>query len=269
MTSNRVKVTINDHIAHVQLIRADKMNAMDEAMIDAILDAQKTVAADPSVRVVVISGEGRSFCAGMDVSVFAAAASSDDENLADKFALAQRTHGNSNRVQWVCQGWRQLPIPVIASLHGTCIGAGLQLALGADIRFAHPDTKLSIMEMKWGMIPDMGMSPVLRSLVGDDVMRELTYTAKVISSVEGKALGLVTHTSDTPLDEAMALAKDIAGKNPTAIRAAKTLMNDLHDAGTDQVLLQESELQEEVLAHPNQKEAVFAQMQKRPPNFKD
>ena len=257
---SRVSIEITDHVAHVTLTRGDKMNALDPAMLEAIAQAGADVNRD-DVRAVVLSGEGRAFCAGLDVASFASVG-------ANPAALLERTYGRTNLWQQVCMVWRDLPVPVIAALHHTCFGGGMQIALGADIRVAAPDTKMSIMEMKWGLVPDMGSMVLLPRLMPGDVMRRLIYTGEIFAAEQALGWGLVTELSDGPLTRARALADDIAAKSPSAVRAAKALAAIAETQGEDAVLLAESRLQADLIGKPHQMEAVLANMQKRAPVFK-
>ncbi|WP_425045784.1 crotonase/enoyl-CoA hydratase family protein [Primorskyibacter sp. S87] len=258
----RVSVEYKDHVAHVTLTRGDKMNALDDAMIKAIIAAGQEVAAS-NARAVVISGEGKSFCAGLDVASFAAFAGRDVETW-----LSERTFHDANEVQEVAMVWRRVPVPVIASLHGAVYGGGLQLALGADVRIAHPDTRMSVMEMKWGLIPDMGGMVLLPKLMRTDTLRMLTYTNRPIPAPQAENWGLITMLEDDPLAAARGLAAEIAEKSPSAIRAAKRLIDVAERADRGQVLLEESAEQLKLIGKPEQMEVIAAQMQGRKPVFK-
>ncbi|WP_170435256.1 crotonase/enoyl-CoA hydratase family protein [Ruegeria arenilitoris] len=258
----RVSVEYRNPIAHVTLTRGDKMNALDDAMIKAILAAGQEVAASDA-RAVVLSGEGKSFCAGLDMASFAAMAHKDPTEW-----LMTRSHDDANEMQELALIWRRVPVPVICAIQGVAYGGGLQIALGADIRIAHPDAKLAVMEMKWGIVPDMGGMVLLPKLVRSDVLRMLTYTARPIGAAQAADWGLVTSLSDDPLTEAIALAEDIAGKSPSAIRAAKRLIEVAETKSRAEVLLAESAEQVELIGKPDQMEVVMAQMQGRKPEFK-
>ena len=262
---SRVSVTIENHIAQVRLTRADKMNAVDQEMIDAIIAAGQEVAAS-NARVVVLSGEGKGFCAGIDVSGLSGMIGKDPADL-----LMPRTHGDGTTNQWqeVAMVWHRLEIPVIAALHGVVFGAGLQLALGADIRIAAPGTKLAVMEMKWGIVPDMGGMVLLPRLVRSDVLRRLTYTAEPIAAEQAERWGLITELAEDPLAAANALATTIAGKSPSAIAAAKRLIG-LAESGADaqDVLNAESREQADLMGKSHQMEVVAAEFGKRPAVFK-
>jgi len=246
----RVSISISDGIADVRLVRADKMNALDAAMFDALIAATARLATEKGLRAVVLSGEGRAFCAGLDMGRFAAMNDNGGNGIAggEKRDLSVRTHGQANFAQQAVWGWRQLPVPVIAAVHGVAFGGGFQLALGADIRLLAPDARMSIMEIKWGLVPDMAGTPILASLVRDDI--------------------LATRICDDPRAAALEFALEIAGKSPDAIRAAKRLLNNLSvDPGP--ALLAESIEQQKLLGSPNQTEAVRANMEKRPSRFAD
>jgi len=259
----RVSVEVQDHIARVTLTRGDKMNALDDAMVDAILAAAEEVAVSDA-RVVVLSGEGKSFCAGLDMASFAKLGQMQDIEP----WLMERTHHDANKMQEVAMVWRRLPMPVIAALHGAVYGGGLQIALGADIRIAASATKLAVMEMKWGLVPDMGGMALLPRLVRSDVLRLLTYTAMPIAAAQAEGWGLVTEIAEDPMARALELAAQIAGQSPAAIRAAKRLIEVSESADQAEVLLAESREQVSVIGKPEQMEVVMAQMQGRKPVFK-
>ncbi len=248
-------------IADVRLIRADKMNALDPAMFAGIAEAIDVLGKAEGLRVVVLSGEGRAFCAGLDMASMAGGGSGSD--------LAARSHGDANLPQHVAWGWRTLPVPVIAAAHGVAFGGGFQILSGADIRIVHPETRCAIMELKWGLVPDMAGFPLWRTMVRDDVLRELTYTNREFSGVEAHALGFVTHLAEDPHAKAMELARAIAKKNPHAIRGAKRLCNLVGHASDAELLMAESVEQLKVIRTPNQVEAVMANMEKRAPVFID
>jgi enoyl-CoA hydratase/carnithine racemase len=251
-------------------VRADKMNALDAAMFEALVAATERLACEKGIRVVVLSGEGRAFCAGLDMERFAAMKENGGNGIAggEKRDLSARTHGLANFPQQAVWGWRQLPVPVIAAIHGVAFGGGFQLALGADIRLLAPDARMSIMEIKWGLVPDMAGTPILASLVREDILRELTYTGRIFSAQEALSYGLATRITDDPRATAFELAREIAGKSPDAIRAAKRMLNNLSvDPGP--ALLAESIEQQKLLGSPNQTEAVRANMEKRAPRFVD
>ena len=266
----RVSITITDGVADVRLMRADKMNALDAAMFDALVAATDRLSREKGLRVVVLSGEGKAFCAGLDMGRFAAMKDKGGNGVAggENRDLTVRTHGLANFPQQAVWGWRQLPVPVIAAVHGVAFGGGFQLALGADMRVLAADARMSIMEIKWGLVPDMAGTPILASLVRNDILRELTYTGRIFSAQEALAFGLATRISDDPRAAAFEVAREIAGKSPDAIRAAKRLLNKLSvDPGP--ALLAESVEQQRLIGSPNQTEAVRANIDRRAPRFAD
>ena len=266
---DRVKVTISEGVADVRLVRADKMNALDAAMFDALVATSDRLAHEKGLRAVVLSGEGRAFCAGLDMGRFAAMEKGGNGVAGgEERDLTARTHGLANFPQQAVWGWRQLSVPVIAAIQGVAFGGGFQLALGADMRFLAPDARMSIMEIKWGLVPDMAGTPILASLVRDDILRELTYTGRIFSAQEAMSYGLATRICDDPRAAAFEVAREIAGKSPEAIRAAKRMLNNLSvDPGP--ALLAESVEQMKLMGGANQLEAVRANMEKRAPRFAD
>jgi enoyl-CoA hydratase/carnithine racemase len=264
----RVSVSISEGVADVRLVRVDKMNALDAAMFEALVAASERLTRERGLRAVVLSGEGRAFCAGLDMNRFARMKENGGNGMAggEKRDLTERTHGLANFPQQAVWGWRQLPVPVIAAIHGVAFGGGFQLALGADMRLLAPDARMSIMEIKWGLVPDMAGTPILANLVRDDILRELTYTGRIFSAQEALSYGLATRICDDPRAAAFEVAREIAGKSPDAIRAAKRLLNNLTvDPGP--ALLAESVEQMRLMGAPNQLEAVRANIEKRPPRF--
>ena len=258
----RIAITMEGGVADVRLNRADKLNALDPAMFEGIEQALADLRAMPGLRAVVLSGEGRAFSAGLDMASMASGGASAGKTLTD------RTHGLANIFQHVALGWRELPVPVIAAVHGIAFGGGFQIMSGADIRIVHPQARLSIMEMKWGLVPDMAGIALWRTLVRDDLLRELTYTNREFSGEEALAYGFATRLSDDPHGDAMTLAREIAAKNPDAVRGAKRLYNAYSD-DAERLLMAESVEQAAVIRTPNQIEAVMANMEKRAPRFVD
>jgi enoyl-CoA hydratase/carnithine racemase len=239
--ARRVTIALADGIAHVRLSRPDKLNALDAAMFDDLIAAGEGLAAGADLRCVVLSGEGKGFCAGLDLSLLASGG-------AGLPPLGPRTHGDANWFQQAAMVWRRLPVPVIAAVHGVCFGGGLQIAGGADIRIAAPDAQLAVMEAKWGIVPDMGHFALWRGLVREDVLRELTWTAREFSGEQAQVLGFATHINADPLARAMGLAQAIAAMDPAATRAAKALFNRTLDLAVPEVLATESEVQQPLLA---------------------
>jgi enoyl-CoA hydratase/carnithine racemase len=267
---DRVQVTITEGVADVRLVRADKMNALDAAMFEALVGTATRLAGEKGLRAVVLSGEGRAFCAGLDMGRFAAMKEKGGNGIAggESRDLTVRTHGIANFPQMAVWGWRQLPVPVIAAIHGVAFGGGFQLALGADMRFVSLDARMSIMEIKWGLVPDMAGTPILASLVRDDILRELTYSGRIFSAQEALTYGLATRICDDPRTAALEAAREIAAKSPDAIRAAKRMLNKL-SVDPAPALLAESVEQQKLIGSPNQIEAVRANIDRRGPHFVD
>ncbi len=260
---DRVRMTIEGGVAHVRLNRPDKRNGLDLPLFEALVGAGEQLRDDPTIRAVVLSGEGQAFCAGLDFKAFLAAGETAKK-------LLERTAASpanlAQRVAWI---WTEVPVPVIAAIHGVAFGGGLQIALAADLRYATPDAQLSVMEMRWGLVPDMSITKTLPRLVGLDVAKELTFTAKVVSGTEAAALGLVTRVEADPLAAALAMARQIAAQSPHAIRAAKALLNEGPTMSVRDAFELETELQLALLGSPNQREAVMANFQGRAPVFAD
>jgi enoyl-CoA hydratase/carnithine racemase len=275
----RVRVDHDAGVAHLRLTRADKRNALDGAMFLAIAAAGERLKNDSSVRAVVVSGDGPSFCAGLDFGSFEAMGSGGNgaggngtggnaaQNGADIGAMVEgRITHLAQQIAWV---WQEVPVPVIAALAGHALGGGMQLALGVDIRIAHPDTKLSMREVHWGLIPDMTGTLMLSRLVRDDVMKDLVFTGRILPASEGAALGLVTRLSKDPVADALAAAREIAGRSPEAVRGAKRLINRLSNAGAAEHFAAEREIIFELIGSPNQVEAITANFENRAPVFGD
>jgi enoyl-CoA hydratase/carnithine racemase len=262
---DRVRIEVDARgVADVRMVRGDKLNALDFAMFDALVAAIERLQRDPQPRVVVLHGEGRGFCAGLDTSRFGAISAGTAGGIRD---LRPRTHGAANAAQYVAMGWRELPLPVIAAVHGVAFGGGLQLALGADIRLVTADVKMSVMEVKWGLVPDMGGIALMRGLLRDDVVRELTFTGRIVRGDEAVALGLATRVCADPLQSARALAAEIAGRSPDALALAKQLLNRALDEDGARLLQAESDAQTEVMGSANQIEAVRANLESRAPSY--
>jgi enoyl-CoA hydratase/carnithine racemase len=270
--SDRVTIQISDGVADVRLNRPDKVNALDHAMFVALTEAGLRIADDTTVRAVVLSGEGRGFCAGLDFASFLELASGTDGEAAGQAInelMAPQDDSPANFAQRCAWVWQELPVPVIAAVHGVAFGGGLQIAAAADIRYVAPDAKLSVMEIRWGLIPDMSGTQTLRHLLRLDVLKELTFTGRIVDGTEAATLGLATHLSDTPREDALVAARDIAGRSPDAIRAAKRLLNQIVVGSTEQGLRLEAEIQATIMGRPNQVEAVMANVEKREPRFHD
>ncbi len=268
--SDRVNITISDGIADVRMNRPDKRNALDAAMFSALAEAGEQLKTAPGVRVVVLSGEGSSFCAGLDFSSFQAMSGGDrpaPANEGDPGSMQQgRITHLGQQVAWV---WQEVPVPVIAAVHGHALGGGIQIALGADIRIVHPDTQMSVREVHWGLVPDMTGTLMLSQLVRADVAKELVFTARVFDGREAAVLGLATRLSDTPYDDAMVLAGEIAGRSPSAVRGAKALINGLVNQGAADQFAEERRIIGSLIGRPDQVEAVMSNFEKRPAAFAD
>ena len=262
--ADRISIAIDgEGIADVRLNRPDKLNACDLEMIEALGAAGDELANNRSLRAVVLSGEGKAFCAGLDVALFSGVEKNVDE------LLERDTESPANFVQRAAWVWTALPVPVIAAVHGVAFGAGFQVALGADIRCVSPDAKLSAMEIKWGLIPDMTGADSLRRLVGLDVAKDLLFTGRIVSGTEAHGLGLATRLSETPRDEAFELAREIARRSPEAVRAAKQLLGESDGVAVRERFELEARLQRTLIGGPNQIEAVRANLERRAPRFED
>ena len=266
--SERVVYTMENGVADVRMNRADKMNALDPAMFEALTATGKKLATDKSLRAVVLSGEGKAFSAGLDFMSFQAMTDSNRGDMNRRISELDED-SPANFAQQVSYVWHVLPVPVIAAVHGVAFGGGLQVALGADIRIVAPDVRLSIMEIKWGLVPDMSGTQLLRHLVRLDVVKEMTFTGRIVSAKEAVEIGLATRVCENPLQEAMKLAREIASKSPDAIRAGKKLLNASRLVTVAEGLKLEAELQKSIIGQPNQVEAVRANQEKRDPKFKD
>lgn len=270
--NDRVKVSIEGGIADVRLDRADKRNALDPAMFDAIARAGKDLITNKEIRAVVLSGSGASFCAGLDFASFQSMADGGSSNTDAKKnsgenAGAMQPGAITHLAQQICWVWQEVPVPVIAAIQGHALGGGMQLALGTDIRIAHPDTQFAMREVHWGLIPDMTGTLMLSRLVRDDVAKDLVFSARVISGTEAHQLGVVTRLTDSPLEVAMQIASEIAERSPDAVRGAKALINRLSNAGAAEHFEEERRIIHSLIGKPNQVEAVTSNFEKRPASF--
>lgn len=271
--AERVRLTIEDGVAEVRLVRAEKMNALDDKMFEALIATGEELKENASVRAVVLSGEGRAFCAGLDQSRFSAMTQTNNAKAqagpAAVGRLEKRTHGITNDPQYAAWVWRELPMPVIAAVHGFALGGGFQIMLGADIRYMARDTKLSIMEIKWGLVPDMAGTQLMKHIVREDIVRELTYTGRIFSGEEAFAYGFATRLCDDPHADALETAREIATRSPDAVRAAKRLLNNASSLSVADGLMAESLEQDKLGGSVNQIEAVMSNLEKRRPNFSE
>ncbi len=273
MAEQRVTITIEDHVADVRMNRPDKINALDGAQFAAIVDAGESLKKDPGVRAVVLSGNGRGFCAGLDFSSFQQMAGGgggdaprEDRPQRGIADLEGRITHLGQQAAWV---WQELEVPVIAAVHGVALGGGCQIALGPDIRIVAPDAQMSVLEIRWGLTPDMTATAMLPHLVGLDVAKELTFTGRMVTGEEAVTIGLATRVSENPLDDALALAHEIAGKNPHAVRGAKRMLNASPGRDLAEQFDDERRTIGSLIGSPNQREAVMAFFEKRAPVFED
>ncbi len=262
--SNRVAVSTDGHVAEVMLNRPDKHNAIDMQMFAELGEAGTRLAAEPAIRAVVLHGAGDNFCAGIDVDIFDDGIGSIGAN-----SMAPQDPSPANLFQRAAYVWRELPAPVICAISGVTFGGGLQIALGADLRYARPDSRLSIMEIKWGLIPDMAISATARHVIPVDMLKELAYSGRVIDGEEALQLGLLTALHDDPLLAAREMAAKIAEKSPDAVAAMKKLFNDGWNLSESESLAMEAALQSRLIGSENQLEAARANLHKRRPEFKD
>ena len=262
--SNRVRLTIDEGVASVLLTRPNKLNALDLAMFEALIDVGKEVSADKSVRAVVLHGEGEGFCSGLDSEWLLESGEQLVEHL-----IRRGSESPANLAQRPAWIWQEVAVPVIAAVHGAALGGGLQIALGADLRYVTPHAKLSVMEIKWGLIPDMALSQTLLGLVPIDVAKELTFSGRIFSGQEAVGLGVATRACDDPLRDALAMAHTIAAMSPHAICAAKHMMNVAPSLTEAESFKLETELQIALLGTPNQLEAQRAVVTGCTPSFQD
>lgn len=270
--SDRVTCTIEGGVADVRLNRPDKMNALDPAMFAAIDAMGERLKAEPGLRAVVLSGEGRAFCAGLDFGTFQVMAGGADgatrgvpEGDAGLIKDGRITHVG----QQVCWVWQELEVPVIAAVHGVALGGGIQIALGADIRIVAPDVRMSVLEIRWGLVPDMSGTLMLSRLVRPDVAKELAMTGRMVGGEEAVRLGLATRVSERPYDDAMALAREIAAKSPQSVRGIKHLIEHAGSATPAEQFAEERRVIGSLIGTANQREAVMAYFEKRDPVFAD
>ena len=265
--SDLVTIEVDHHVADVRLNRPDKMNAVNPAMWNAIYEAGTSLMEARDVRAVVLSGNGRGFCAGLDMASMQGMADRDEEAPGSGISLKSGTEQPENHFQRAALVWKRIPMPVIGAIHGVAYGAGAQIAMGTDIRIAAPDMRFSILEIKWGLIPDVGITQTLRDVVPLDVAKELTWTGRILDGAMAKELGIVTHVSEEPLAHALELASEIASKSPDAIRRGKTLLEKAWHADERTGLELEAKLQSELVGSSNQVESIKANFEKRAPKF--
>ena len=264
--TERITVDLTNGVADVRLDRGDKMNAMDADMFEALIDTADELAVTPGLRAVVLSGNGPSWCAGLDISMFAGMANGpDSDGSIGAMVPGKITH----RAQQAVWGWHELPVPVIGAIHGVAFGAGFQLAIGCDIRIVHPEVRMSVLEIRWGITPDMTCTHLLPGIVGADVAKELIWTGREVGGEEALRVGLATRVSDDPHTDAMELATTIASKNPDAIRAGKRLVEAAYAQDYAAAFAKEREEIFALIGSPNQTESVTAWFEKRPAEYVD
>ena len=270
LVSDRIAVHIEDGVADVRLSRPDKMNALDTAMFDALVETADSLKTEPGVRAVVLSGEGKAFCAGLDLGSFQKMAGDKPSVSSDADTIGARPGDRiTHHGQQACYGWTELPVPVIAAITGVALGGGIQLALAADIRIIAPDARMSVLEIRWGLSPDMTGTQRLVEIVGLDVAKELTFTGRMVEGPEAVQLGLATKVAEDPYRTAMDMAAEIAGKSPHAVRAAKRLLQSAGRVSEAEGFAMERAEIGALIASPNQFEAVQAFFDKRAPDFVD
>ncbi len=261
-SENLVLLSVENHIAKVTLNRPEKLNALSIDMFDALIKVGRQIAEDESIRCVILNANGPSFCSGLDLANF-----SPDPNAEMNKDLTIREFEDCNKWQKAVWVWHECPVPVIAVGQGVIYGGGLQIFSAADIKFVHPESTLCILEMRWGIIPDMGGTQLWPLSVRMDILKELCYTNRKFSANEAVDYGFATHLSQDPLADAMTLAEQIASKSPSAIVQAKYVLNKAPYLSEADGLMLESEAQQAIIRKENQMEAIFSQMQKRPASF--
>lgn len=267
--SDAVQLSVTNGVADLRLNRPDKLNAVDEAIMTGLHAAITDIHNDSNVRVVVISGNGKGFCSGLDFSNFGAMLSGEltAEGVAD--AYDELSPAGANQAQQLGWAWQELPVPVIAAVHGAALGAGLNIALGADIRIVHPETKMGFVEITFGLLPDMSATQSLRRLVGLDRCKDLIFTGRKFTGQQALEYGLATELSDDPLTTALEMAASIAKRNPDAVRKGKQLLNNSALVSVRDGLIEESNCSRSLMGTPNQLEAVMSTFEKRESQFTD
>jgi len=264
-----ISLEIVEYIADIRLNRPEKRNAINRELMMSLITTAKQLKANKQLRAIVLSGNGEGFCAGMDFEIFTdmlggeITADSSAEGFED---LSEQGAYQGQQMGWL---WQEIPVPVIAAVHGAAIGAGLNIALGADIRIVTPDAKLGFLEITWGFLPDTSATQSLRRLASLDRIKELIFTGRFFSGQEAYEYGLATELADSPRERALEMAKTIAGQNPDAIRRAKDMLNKLAFLSVEEGLALEAEHCRSLLGSPNQLEATAARFENRAPMFSD
>lgn len=269
-TSGTVRAEVVDGVADVRLDRPAKLNALNEDMFADLLEMGLIMRRRRDLRALVLSGEGRGFCAGLDYDMFNRMAAGEQiarEPRRCDLLDPEDQLVDLGRGQRAALVWGTVSVPVIAAVHGPAFGGGFQLMLPADLRIVAPDALLSVAEVRWGLVPDMAGTQLLPRLVGMDVAKELTFTGRVVTGEEAGQIRLATRVTDDPLGAALQLARDIAARNPEAVSAAKTLLDDAWHVPFGDGLAGEREAMAELRGSPNQVEAVRARLEKRPAVF--
>ena len=239
--SERVTIDVADGVCHIRLNRPEKLNALDKEMFEGLIACGERAITDDDIRVVVLSGEGKGFCAGLDVASLMPVLQESPE------LLAPSEGSPANWVQRAAWIWQEVPQPVIAAVHGVAFGGGFQLALGADIRIVHPEVRFAFKEIDWGLIPDLAATQTTRGVVSLDVLKELSFTGREVQGEEAIALRLATFLADDPIARAGELAREIASKSPEAVAAAKRLWNVAPFGSVAKGLAHESKAQAELI----------------------
>jgi enoyl-CoA hydratase/carnithine racemase len=264
-----VTIEISGGVADVRMNRPDKYNALSRDMFAALGDAGERLAREPGIRAVVLSGNGRGFCAGLDMNSFQAMSAGGSGGTPEGAVPKAGSSRPDNFFQHCAYVWKTLPAPVIAAVHGVAYGGGFQIAMAADLRIARPDARFSIMEIKWGLVPDVAITQTVRDVLRLDVAKDLVWTGRIVDGREAQALGIVTRLAEDPLAAAQELAREIASKSPQAVRAGKRLLEEAWHADPATGLALEAQLQRGLIGAPNQIEAVKANFEKRAPRFED
>lgn len=267
--SERVIVNISDGIADVRFNRPEKRNALDGEQFAAIVEAGESLKGNKKIRVVVVSGEGASFCAGLDLASMGGMATGERQGgntpTASDMQEGRITHLGQQSA-WV---WQEVPVPVIAAVHGHALGGGCQIALGADMRFAHPDTKFSVRETYWGLVPDMAGTVLMQGLVRPDVMKDIVFSARIFDGREAHEMGLVTRLTESPREDALTYAEEICRRSPDAVRGAKELLNRMTLDFAAAQFAAERRIIGSLIGGHNQREAVMSDFEKRAPAYID
>lgn len=262
--SDLLQIKTAAHVADVALNRPEKHNALSLDLFTALAGVGERLSTDKSIRAVVLHGNGDNFCAGIDTSIF------DPESPLEFAESMQPQPGSpANLFQRAAYVWREIEVPVICAIHGVAFGGGFQVAMGADLRYATPDAKFSVMEVKWGLIPDMGISTTARHIIAPDRLKELAFSGRIFDGEEALTMGVVTSLHPDPYAAAMLMANEIAGRSPDAIRGMKALFNTGLELDDAEALALEARIQSGLMGRRNQLEAVMANLEKRPPKFDD